>query len=369
MPHYIWQQENWANFTYNAEAVLPVLSGFRKKQGYFLRQIEELGLTDEFNTYAKIVEEEAIQTSAIEGISLDREGVRSSIAMHLGIEQAGLREPTKEANGLVTVLLEAVHTYLEPLNKQALFRWHTLLFPTQAFNYQKVEVGAWRKTPMQVISGRFGNPKVHFEAPAPESLEHEMQGFFKWWEESKNTMDGILRTAFAHLYFVTIHPFEDGNGRLARVISDIALSQDEKIAKRFYSVSNQIMKERNAYYDILEKTQKGNGDCTEWLLWFIECLEHSITASCKIIEHILAKAEFWNKHKTTPLNDRQRKVINRLLDTGKDNFIGGLTTQKYCGMTKCSRATAFRDIEDLLTKNILSPLSKGGRSTAYEIVI
>lgn len=181
-------------------------------------------------------------------------------------------------------------------------------------------------------------------------------------------MDGIIRTAFAHLYFVTVHPFEDGNGRLARVLSDIALAQDEDMAKRFYSVSAQIMRERNAYYDILEKTQKGDGDCTEWLVWFIGCLERSITSACLIIENILAKAEFWKKHRDTDLNERQRKVINRLLDAGKDGFEGGLTTQKYCGMTKCSRATAFRDIEDLLAKNILSPLSKGGRSTAYTVV-
>ncbi len=369
MPQYIWQHENWTAFSYNAEAVLPVLSRFRKKQGYFLRQIHELGFTDELNTYAKILEEEAVQTSAIEGIVLNREGVRSSIANHLGIAQAGLREATREMHGLVTVLLEAVHNYLQPLDKSCLFRWHSLLFLSGISDFRIIEAGNWRKTKMQVVSGAFGRQKVHFEAPLPENVEDEMQGFFAWWKNTQETMDGIIRTALAHLYFVTVHPFEDGNGRLARILSDIALAQDEDMAKRFYSVSAQIMKERSSYYDILEKTQKGDGDCTEWLVWFIGCLERSITSACFIIENILAKAEFWKKHRDTDLNERQRKVINRLLDAGKDGFEGGLTTQKYCGMTKCSRATAFRDIEDLLAKNILSPLPKGGRSTAYAVVV
>lgn len=369
MPHYIWELENWTDFSYHADSVLPVLSKFRKKQGYFLRTVFELGFENELQAYAKIVEEDALETSAIEGETLDREGVRSSVARQLGLEQAGLREASHEVNGLVSVLLDAVHTYAQPLNKECLCRWHTLLFPGEKSGYAKIVVGEYRKTQMQVISGRYGNPKVHFEAPQPENVPVHMERFFAWWEKTQNTMDGIIRAGLAYLYFVTIHPFEDGNGRLARVISDRALAQDEGLTRRFYSVSAQIMKERKAYYTLLERTQKGNGDYTEWLVWFIECLGRALDLANEIIASVLEKADFWRKFTGVPLNERQKKVLNRLLDAGRNGFEGGLTTQKYMGMTKTSRATAFRDIEYMVQKNMLRPLAKGGRSTAYEIVL
>lgn len=369
MPHYIWELENWTDFPYDVNEVLPALSVFRKKQGYFLRQIYELGFENELHAYAKIVEEDALKTSAIEGVTLDREGVRSSVARHLGLERGGLREASHEINGLVTVLLDAVHSYTAPLTKKSLCAWHTLLFPAGNSGFAKISVGEYRKTQMQVISGRYGNPKVHFEAPDPKDIQKNMQNFFKWWQKSQSSMDGIIRAALAHLYFVTIHPFEDGNGRLARVISDIALAQDEGLPRRFYSVSAQIMQERTQYYELLEKTQKGDGGCTAWLVWFIECLGRAVDLGTQIIGTVLDKADFWRKFADTALNERQKKVLNRLLDAGKDGFAGGLTTQKYMGMTKASRATAFRDIEYLVQKNMLRPLAKGGRSTAYELVI
>lgn len=368
MPHYIWELENWTDFPYDTDCVLPVLSKFRKKQGYFLRTVFELGFENELQAYAKIVEEDALETSAIEGETLDREGVRSSVARHLGLERAGLREASHEVNGLVTVLLDAVHNHLQPLNKKQLCTWHTLLFPHNNTGYEKIAAGEYRKTQMQVISGRYGNPKVHFEAPQPENVHAHMEHFFAWWKKTQKTMDGIIRAGLAHLYFVTIHPFEDGNGRLARVISDIALAQDEGGTRRFYSLSAQIMKERNTYYELLERTQKGNGDCTAWLVWFIECLSNALDLAHDIIAVVLDKADFWRKFTDVTLNERQKKVLSRLLDAGKNGFIGGLTTQKYMSMTKTSRATAFRDIEYMVQKNMLRPLAKGGRSTAYEIV-
>lgn len=369
MPHYIWERKNWTDFPYNADEVLPALSVLRKKQGYFLRHIDELGFENELHAYARIVEEDALKTSAIEGVTLDREGVRSSIARHLGLERAGLREASYEANGLVTVLLDAVHNYGQPLTKKCLCTWHTLLFPAENTWSSKIAVGVYRKTQMQVISGRYGNPKVHFEAPDPKDVQKQMQAFFQWWKKTQNSMDGIIRAALVHLYFVTIHPFENGNGRLARVISDIALAQDEGMTRRFYSVSAQIMLERSCYYELLEKTQKGDGDCTKWLVWFIECLGRAIDSGTQTIGTVLDKADFWRKFAAVTINERQKKVLNRLLDAGKDGFTGGLTTQKYMGMTKTSRATAFRDIEYLVQNNMLRPLAKGGRSTAYELVL
>lgn len=369
MVQYIWELENWTQFPFNAERVLPELSAFRKKQGYFLRHVYELGFENELHAYAKIIEEDALKTSAIEGITLDREGVRSSIATHLGLEQAGFRQANHETEGLVTVLLNAVHNYAQPLNKKRLCTWHKLLLPNSPFGLSKIAVGNYRKTQMQVISGGYGKEKIHFQAPKPEDVPKHMQEFFQWWSKTQNSMDGIIRSALAHLYFVTIHPFEDGNGRLARIISDIALAQDEELQRRFYSVSAQIMQERKMYYELLEKTQKGEGDCTEWLVWFISCLGRAIDLAGETIAAVLDKADFWRKFADVPVNERQRKVLNRLLDAGKGGFTGGLTTQKYMGMTKTSRATAFRDIDDLVNKKMLRPLAKGGRSTAYEIAL
>jgi Fic family protein len=221
---------------------------------------------------------------------------------------------------------------------------------------------------MQIVSGAYGKQKVHFEAPPPERLEAEMAAFFSWWEKSREKLDGIIRAALAHLYFVAIHPFDDGNGRLSRAIADMALAQDECAGRRYYSLSAQIMKERDTYYALLEKTHAGEGDCTEWLLWFIACFDRALIAAEATLAAILFKAVFWKRHAETLVNERQKKVLNRLLDAGKDGFEGKLSTRKYRGMTKTSRATAWREIEDLLQKKMLRPLPGGGRSAAYEIV-
>ena len=367
-PHYIWQQKHWQDFEFDSDQLLQPLASVRKAQGHLLGVIEDFGFDDSLHAYAVSLEEETVQTAAIEGEALDREGVRSSIAKQLGLPQAGLRPADRAVEGLVQILLDATRNYAVPLTAERLYGWHAALFPAGYSGLHKVTVAAWRINPMQVVSGPIGKQRVHFEAPPPDRLAAEMQAFLDWWESSLDTMDGIVRAALAHLYFVTIHPFDDGNGRLARCVADMALAQDEKTGMRFYSMSAQIMAERESYYNILEKTQKGNGDTTEWLLWFFDCLERAILAAGKTLDKVLLKARFWKRYQEVPLSERQRKVLNRLLDAGPDGFEGGLSTRKYVGIAKTSRGTAWREIEDLLQKGLIRQLSGGGRSTAYEIV-
>jgi Fic family protein len=367
MPHYVWEDQNWPNFFWNSEVLLQPLADIRKHQGRFLRSMEDLGFEDSLRAYAMTLEEDAIQTAAIEGENLDREGVRSSVAIHLGLSDAGLRKADRAVDGLVEILLDATHNYDTPFEKSRLCRWHMALFPTGHSGFHSIITGAWRTKIMQVISGLYGRQNVHYEAPPPERLEKEMTSFFAWWRDSRGNLDGIIRAALAHLHFVTIHPFDDGNGRLARTITDMALAQDEELNRRYYSLSAQIMKERDAYYKMLEKTQKGSGDCTDWLLWFFGCFGRSLKEAEATVSTILFKATFWKRHAETAVNERQRQVLNKLLDVGKGRFEGGLSTRKYVSMTKASRATAWREIEDMLQKKMIRALPGSGRSTAYEI--
>ncbi|MDL2286050.1 Fic family protein [Desulfococcaceae bacterium OttesenSCG-928-F15] len=366
-PQYIWQHAHWQNFHFDSAALLQPLASVRKAQGRLLGLIEDLRLDDSMRVQAVSLEEDVIQTAAIEGEALDRESVRSSIARHLGLPHAGLRPADRAADGLVQILLDATRNYTSPLTAERLYGWHAALFPTGYSGLHKITVAGWRTSPMQVVSGPVGKQTVHYEAPSPEMLDDEMRLFFHWWEKGLDSMDGIIRAALAHFYFVTIHPFDDGNGRLARCIADMALAQDEKTGMRFYSLSAQMMAERESYYEVLERTQKGSGDTTLWLLWFFGCLERAIIAAASTLNRVLFKAGFWKRHSDTPLSERQRKVLNRLLDAGPDGFEGGLSTRKYMGMAKTSRATAWREIEDLLKKGLLQPLPGGGRSTAYTI--
>ena len=367
MPQYFWQSTEWPQFRWDAEALLQPLAGLRKIQGRFLGVISDLGFVEGLQASALAVEEDVIQTAAIEGETLDREEVRSSIALHLGLPTAGLRFANRAADGLVRVLLDATRNHPQPLTEERLCGWHAALFPAGHSGFHKITVAAWRHTPMHVVSGAFGKQKVHYEAPPPERLTTDMTAYFTWWQASLDTLDGVIRAAIAHLYFVTIHPFEDGNGRLARALADMALAQDEGTGMRFYSLSAQIMAEREAYYKVLERTQKGDGDITEWLLWFFGCLKRTILDADKTLSHILLKTKFWKYHNVAILSERQIKVLNRLLDAGPGGFEGGLTTRKYMAMTKISRSTAWREIEDLLQKRLLRPLPGGRRSTAYEI--
>lgn len=372
MPQYIWEQANWPDCTWDSSKLLEPLAECRREQGRLQAQLESSGFEDDLAAQAETLEEDAIQTAAIEGEKLDREMVRSSVATHLGLEQGGLRPASRATDGLVEVLLDATRNYEQPLTLERICSWHAALFPTGQSGLKRIVVGAWRAEHMEVVSGPINRPKVHYVAPRPDALEHEMASFVSWWEQSRQGLDGVLRAGLAHLRFVTIHPFDDGNGRIARTLTDLALAQDERRSVRYYSLSAQIMSRRNEYYDVLEQTQKGDGDVTEWLLWFLEQVRLSVTTAGQTMARVLLKAEFWRKHAATPLTERQRKVVNRLLDAGPEHlgggFEGGLTNRKYSGMTKASRATAYREITDLVEKGILSQRAQKGRSVAYDLV-
>jgi len=366
---YIWQLKNWPKMTWKSDSLLSLLGQARLAQGNLLGRVKRLGFELGEEAQADILTEEAIKTSAIEGERLNRQAVRSSVARHLGLPTAGLGPSTRSVDGLIDVLLNATQNYQEPLTAKILKGWHAALFPTGHSGFHKIRVGQWRgKEPMRVVSGPVGREKIHFEAPPGEAVEKEMRLFFSWWNSGSQKMDGLLRAGLAHFYFVTIHPFEDGNGRIARALTDMALAQDEKLGTRYYSLSSQIMEEREAYYHILEKSSKTDSvDITDWMTWFLGCYQRAIERSDKIIGHVLAKADFWQKRAQTVMNERQKKVVNRLLDAGKDGFEGGLTTRKYVSMAKVSRATAFREISELLEKDILRQKPAKGRSVSYDL--
>lgn len=367
---YIWQSDSWPNLRWDSDALLSPLGHARLLQGDLLGRVRRLGFQLGEEAQADILTEEAIKTAAIEGERLDPQVVRSSVARHLGLREAGLIPASRSVDGLVEVILDATQKHDKPLSAARLKGWHAALFPSGYSGLHKIRVGQWRgKEPMRVVSGPMGKERIHFEAPPGEVVEKEIRKFLHWWEASRGNTDGILRAGLAHLYFVTIHPFEDGNGRIARALTDMALAQDEKLNVRYYSLSSQIMEERKGYYDILEKCTRGDStEVTKWLNWFLECFERAIKRSDKIIGNVLGKADFWQEHAQTPLSQRQKKVLEHMLDAGPGGFEGGLTTRKYVGIAKVSRATAFREIADLLDKKILRQLSGRGRSVRYELI-
>lgn len=367
--NYIWQQKTWPSFTWKSDPLLPLVSQARKAQGELLAKVKNLGFELGGEAQADILTEEAIKTSAIEGERLNRELVRSSVARHLGLPDAGLTPETRSVDGLVEVLLDATQGCEKALSTDRLKGWQAALFPTGFSGFSKIRVGKWRgDEPMRIVSGPVGHEKIHFEAPPGERVAKEMKQFLSWWQSSRKTVDGLLRAGVAHFYFVTIHPFEDGNGRVARALTDMALAQDEKLGIRYYSFSSRIMQERQDYYRILEKSSKVAGtDITDWLAWFLGCYQRAINDSEKIIGQVLAKAGFWRAYSALELNERQRKVVSRLVNAGKDEFLGGLTTRKYVSMTKVSRATAFREISEMLDKKMLRQLPGKGRSVCYDL--
>jgi Fic family protein len=310
--------------------------------------------------------EEVVKSSAIEGEVLDESQVRSSIARHLGIDIGGLMPAERHVEGVVEMILDATEKYTEPLTDQRLFAWHAALFPTGRSGMRKICVGAWRDDtsgPMQVVSGPEGRQRIHYQAPDSTRLAKEMGAFLKWFN-TENGLDPVLKAALAHLWFVTIHPFDDGNGRIARAITDMALARSENSAQRFYSMSAQIRQERKAYYDILESTQKGDLDITPWFAWFLGCLDRALEGAESTSARVLKKDAFWKAHASAQLNARQIKVLNRLLD----GFEGKLTSSKWAKLAKCSQDTAGRDIDDLIKRGILAKDAAGGRSTSYSLV-
>lgn len=367
MHTYIWELPNWKNFSWNENELLPLISSARLKQGQLIQKVTNLFEDDLKKAEAIVLEEETLKTARIEGEKYNPESVRSSIHRRLGLDFAGLPRTERHIDGLVEVLLDATQNYIKPLNKERLFSWHAALFPTGYSGLSKIEVGTFRTGPMQVVSGPIGREKLHYQAPNADRISKEMDLFFNWWHETDTSLDGIIRAGIAHFYFVTIHPFDDGNGRITRALTDMALAQDDALPRRYYSLSNEIIKKRKEYYNVLEQTQKSDTNITDWLKWFISCFSSALDNSEILLQDIFAKTEFWRKNKDSTIGARQKKVINKLLDAGKNKFKGGLTTRKYMAITKMSRRTAVREIQDLLGKNMLKQNKGEGRSVSYDI--
>jgi len=361
---YIHERENWTDFCWDNTKILPTLASVRHLQGRLLGQMENLGFDLSERATLESLILDVVDTSKIEGEFLDPELVRSSIARKLGIESAEFVTTPRNIDGIVDMLLDATQNYTKPFTQERLFGWHNSLFQSGFSGYVKIDVARYRSAGMKVISGAFGREKVHFEAPAPERVSQEMSLFFNWLN-NENHLDLVLKSAILHLWFVTIHPFDDGNGRLARAIMDMLLARSDSSKIRFYSMSNQIFKEHRHYNEIIEKTQKGTNEITEYLEWFLGCFERALLSSEKNLEIILDKSRFWDKHKFTSINNRQRLIINHLYDN-YDREIGFLRTSTYAKLTKCSTDTALRDLLDLVSKQMLMQ-EDTGKKTNYLI--
>jgi Fic family protein len=372
---YIHQRSDWPRFTWNHEKLGPMLAHVRHRQGRLIGRMEGLGFVNQNEAVLATLTQDVLKSSEIEGEILNPDQVRSSIARRLGIDIAGAIPAavakTGDIEGVVEMMLDATQHFADPLTQERLFGWHAALFPTGYGGIHPIRIGAWRddsKGAMQVISGPISREKVHFEAPAAKRLQQEMDAFLAWANSANNpnsneAIDPVLKAAVAHLWFVTIHPFDDGNGRIARAIADWALARSEGSSQRFYSMSSQIRAERSAYYDMLEHTQKSSLDITDWIEWFLACLDRAITATETTLGAVFRKATFWDKHSGGAINERQKKMLNKLFDA----FEGKLTSAKWAVIAKCSQDTAQRDIQGLIDQGILVKDSAGGRSTSYSL--
>lgn len=362
---YIHESENWTNFVWDNDKLWPILASVRHLQGRLLGRMESLGFDFIERATLESLILDVVDTSRIEGEFLNPELVRSSIARKLGIEHADFVKTPRNIEGIVDVILDATQNFDKSLTQTRLFGWHNSLFQTGFSGYQQIDVAKYRLGGMKVVSGNFGREKIHFEAPSAERVPHEMERFLNWLNND-NRLDLVLKSIIAHFWFVTIHPFDDGNGRIARAILDMLLAKSGNSKIRFYSLSNQIFKEHKKYNNIIEKTQKGTQDITLYLEWFLGCFERALLASEQNLEIILDKARFWDKHKSTKINDRQRIVINYLYDN-YDKQVGFLRTSTYANLAKCSTDTALRDLQDLVAKKMLKA-EDSGKKTNYIIV-
>lgn len=362
---YIWQDDDWPKFRWDAETLLAPLSEARYKQGRLLGQMERLGFDLRREASFQATVEDVIRTSEIEGEKLDPTRVRSSVARRLGLPDVGLTPPDRQVEGVVDMMLDAMQNSAKPLSAERLFAWHAALFPTGFSGLRKSIVGSWRTDydgPMQVVSGPLGRQKTHYEALPARRITAEMKRFLAGFNDSK-PVDGLLQSSLVHLWFVTIHPFEDGNGCIARAIADLALARTEGTGQRFYSVSAQIQRERSLYHDVLERTQKGTLDVTEWLVWFMSCFSHAIDTAEKDCRSVLRKAEFWQRFAEEPLSARQKTILNRFMD----DFKGNLTVRKWATLGKCSVDTANRDLNDLVARGLLVRNPGGSKRTSYSV--
>jgi Fic family protein len=363
MGEYIHQNKNWPEFIWDNNLILLLLGEARNLQGKLMGKMESLGFDLRNEANLDTLTLDVLKSNEIEGEILDNGQVRSSIAKKLGMDIPNSVPSDRNVEGTVEMMMDAIQYCNNPLTTERLFNWHASLFPTGRNGTQKIIVADWRdgsKGPMQVVSGPIGREKTHFLAPDSSLIEEEIETFLLWFN-TKNNIDLVLKAAIAHLWFVTIHPFEDGNGRITRAITDLLLARSDKSTQRFYSMSAQIRIERKQYYAVLEKTQKGDLDITDWILWFLQCLIESLKHTDKALKKVLIKASFWNLHSKTIINIRQKKLLNKLLD----EFDGKLTSSKWAKIANCSTDTALRDIQDLIKKDILQKESSGGRSTSY----
>jgi Fic family protein len=362
MAKYIYQYDNWPDFKWNEQDVQVILGKVRHLQGKLSGQMSSLGFSLKEEAILSTLTLDVLKSSEIEGELLNYEQVRSSIARRLGMEYAGIVISDRDVDGVVEMMLDATQNYNQPLVEERLFGWQASLFPSGRSGLHKIDTGCYRKGEMQIVLGPLGQEKVYYQAPPPSQVKREMEVFLKWFK-SDIKIDLVIKAAIAHFWFIIIHPFDDGNGRIARTISDLLLARSDESSQRFYSLSNQIMLERKEYYKVLHKVQYNDGDITEWLKWFLNCLYRALISTDQTMQKVLFKSGFWENHKETVINSRQRLMLNTLLD----GFDGKLKSSKWAKITKCSPDTALRDIKDLIEKGILKQETSGGRSTNYEL--
>lgn len=360
---YIHDYDNWWQFRYDSQRIMNELGRVRAKQGVIIGRMLSLGFDSQDEAVLTNMSIELVRSSEIEGEKLNLEEVRSSIARRLGIATAGLVPASRYIEGVVEMQLDATQNFNRPLSSERLFGWHNVLFPTGMSGLYHIEVGKYRSGEMQVVSGAMGQEKVHYQAPAAGRVQSEMERFISWINDTED-IDAVLKAAIAHLWFVSIHPFDDGNGRIARALTDMMLARSENCSKRFYSISAEIKVLQKEYYDVLEQTQHGDGDITEWILWFLHCFEQALSSTEDALSSVLRKAEFWENNRDISFNERQRKLLNMQFD----GFYGKLTTGKWAKIAKCSSDTALNDIRDLVKKGVLRKAAEGGRSTNYILV-
>lgn len=360
---YIHDYDNWWQFRYDSLRIMNELGRVRSKQGMITGRMQSLGFDSQDEAVLSNISMELVRSSEIEGEKLNLEEVRSSLARRLGIAMAGMVSTSRYVEGIVEMQLDATQNYNQPLSSDRLFGWHNVLFPTGISGLYRIEVGKYRSGGMRVVSGAMGKERIHYQAPSADRGPMEMERFISWINDDRNT-DAVLKAAIAHLWFVSIHPFDDGNGRIARALTDMLLARSENCAKRFYSISAEMKLLQKEYYDILERTQHGDGDITEWLLWFLHCFEQALNSTEETLDSVLRKADFWERNRNISFNERQRKLINMQFD----GFFGKLSTGKWAKIAKCSTDTALNDIRDLVGKGILRKAEEGGRSTNYVLI-
>jgi Fic family protein len=363
MANYIYEYKNWTDFTWRESEINSIFGDVRLRQGKIIGQMNALGFSAKEEATLTALTLDVVKSSEIEGELLNYDQVRSSIARRLGINSAGLVKSSRHIEGVVEMMLDATQRFDSPLTEKRLFGWHAALFPTGFSGPYTIEVGCYRTGDMQIVSGAMGKEKVHYEAVKPKFVKAEMKKFITWFNKD-NTLDPVLKAAIAHFWFIIIHPFDDGNGRIARAITDMLLARAEGSGERFYSMSSQILEERKMYYTVLQKVQHSKNDITEWINWFLHCLKNAMLATEKTTQQILIKSAFWKHHEKTSINERQRKTLNMLFN----NFEGKLQSSKWAKINKTSSDTALRDIKDLVEKRILQQTKEGGRSVNYELV-